>query len=50
MFRHYHVSSDHEVVPLSHLLESHEEKIAPLGCIKERPALVTTGGDEVEVT
>ena len=49
MFRHHHISHYHEPVTPANFLQSFKEKIAILGSREQRRALITTGGDEMQI-
>jgi hypothetical protein len=49
MFRHHNISHYHEPVTPANFLQSFEEKIAIFRPCEQRPALITTGGDEMQI-
>jgi hypothetical protein len=50
VFRHDHVADHHEPVAPPQPLENLEKQVAALGAAQERPALIATERDVVEVT
>jgi hypothetical protein len=50
MFRHDHVSNDHEAVAPAHLFHDLQEQIAILRHAQQWTSLVATGGDEVKIS
>ncbi len=49
VLRHDDVAHDRELVIASHLLQFLKEQIAGFGGVEQRPPLVATAGDEVEI-
>ena len=47
---HHHVSHNDEPIALAHLFEHGEKQVATFLCVEQRTALVTTAGDEVQVS
>jgi hypothetical protein len=47
---HDHVSHNDEPIALAHLFEHGEKQVATFLCVKQRTALITTAGDEVQVS
>src|SRR5580692_8418773 len=50
MLRHHHVAGQHERIPLAHLLEHGQKKIATSGRPQKRLSAKTTAGDELQVS
>src|SRR5579884_1565567 len=49
MFRHHHISHYHEPVTPANFLQSFNEKLTIFSSREQRPALITTGGDEMQI-
>jgi len=50
VFGHDHVAHYDEAMALANLLQHLEKQITATGSAEKRPPLVTTGGDEVEIS
>ena len=50
MFRHYYVTDQSEVMPVPNFVQIFHEYVAVLGRLQQRSSVITTEGDEMEVT
>ena len=50
MLRHDYVTHDHKMIAAPYLLQHYEKKVAIFPAAKQRAALVTTGGDKVQIS
>src|SRR5712692_515823 len=49
MFGHDYVADHHETIPLTHLFEDVQKKIATTSAAEQTPTLITTGGYEMQI-
>jgi hypothetical protein len=50
VFRHHHITENHETVALANLFENHEKQVAAAGRPEPGLPLVTAACDEVQIT